>query len=81
MIETYFVYDYEWQLVDWFQDYETALSLANSCFGFVITQTELWQMEEEEEEEDVACGMSGIIYKKMRNIRAKKKRDITGYII
>ncbi len=40
MIELYHVYDYYGTYVDFYHDYETALSMANCCGGYVVSSFE-----------------------------------------
>lgn len=37
MIELYYVYDYYGTYVDFYHDYEAALSMANCCDGYVVS--------------------------------------------
>ncbi len=41
MIELYHVYDYYGAYVDFYHDYETALSMANCCGGYVVSSFEV----------------------------------------
>lgn len=41
MIELYHVYDYYGTYVDFYHDYETALSMANCCGGYVVSSFEV----------------------------------------
>lgn len=41
MIELYHVYDYYGIYVDFYHDYEAALSMANCCGGYVVSSFEV----------------------------------------
>ena len=68
MIELYYVYDYEGAYVDFFQDYETALSMATLYGGYVLTQTQMYELEEQEDEYDWKARLSAKPRKKNKKI-------------
>ena len=69
MIELYHVYDYYGTYVDFYHDYETALSMANCCGGYVVSSFEVDYDDPDDDWED---------RKTCKKIRKKRKR---GYIV
>lgn len=52
MIELYHVYDYYGAYVDFYHDYETALSMANCCGGYVVSSFEVDYDDPDDDLED-----------------------------
>lgn len=69
MIELYHVYDYYGAYVDFYHDYETALSMANCCGGYVVSSFEVDYDDPDDDWED---------RKARKKIRKKRKQ---GYIV
>lgn len=69
MIELYHVYDYYGTYVDFYHDYETALSMANCCGGYVVSSFEVDYDDPDDDWED---------RKAHKKIRKKRKQ---GYIV
>lgn len=77
MIELYHVYDYYGAYVDFYHDYETALSMANCCGGYVVSsfETDYDDPDDDDWEDD----LKGKHARKKSTI--KKKNGKFGYIV
>lgn len=52
MFEWYVAYDVYGSYLGIYSDYDYAFMIAQMHGGFVLTQTEAWEMEEQEDEDD-----------------------------
>ncbi|MDV4829903.1 hypothetical protein NNG48_07310 [Enterococcus faecium] len=78
MIELYLAYDGYDMYIDTYHEYEQALSVAMMYGGFVLSQTQVWQLEDENEDDDDWEDDEGYFKRKQQ---PKRKTNKLGYIL
>lgn len=82
MIEWYIAYDMYGDYLGVFPDYDRAFMTAQLHGGFVLAQTEVWQLEDEQEDDDWEDWEDNSKDKHTRKKTAvKKKNGRFGYIV
>lgn len=80
MIEWYIVYGMFGDYLGVFSDYDRAFMTAQLHGGFVLTQTEAWRLEDEQEDDD-DWGDDLKDKRTRKKLTIKKKNGKFGYIV
>lgn len=82
MIEWYIAYGMFGDYLGIFSDYDRAFMTAQLHDGFVLAQTEVWQLEDEQEDDDWDDRGDDLRDKRTRKkLTIKKKNGKFGYIV
>lgn len=82
MIEWYIAYGMFGDYLGIFPDYDRAFMTAQLHDGFVLAQTEVWQLEDEQEDDDWDDRGDDLRDKRARKkLAIKKKNGKFGYIV